>query len=120
MIVTTAMISMTVMIDNQGDIMTRIKYLKEGSLLTSKATIVCGLHNVSVKLFVDLKSFQLVDVDSGDVLVVGEAKTESALKIAAKSELKKLGAIFGDEIRRHTNDLTEESSNDLTDNGIAC
>ena len=98
----------------------RIRYNKNGDVLTSKKTVVCGLHNVQVVLNTKFFSFSLTDIDSGDVLAVGTANTVPALKIAAKVELKKLGAVFGDEIRRHTNDLTEESSNDLTDNGIAC
>ena len=97
--------------------MIRVKYNKDGDVLTSKKTILCGRSNVQAVLNTAFLSFSLTDVDSGDVLAVGTAKTVPALKIATKAELAKLGAVFGDEIRRHT---IEEGLDRTELNGIAC
>lgn len=87
----------------------RIRYLNHGGLLTSTKTVVCGLHNVQVVLNTEFLSFSLTDVDSGEVLGVGTAKTVPALKIAAKLELVKMGAIFLDEVRRGSEASNEET-----------
>lgn len=79
--------------------MTRIRYNKNEQGLLVSAPILAGTQLVQVELDVQNTRFRVLDATSGQPLHDETASSEQTLKIAAKRQLRSMGASFNDEVR---------------------
>jgi hypothetical protein len=88
--------------------MTRIRYTNVEGVLISKP-VIAGTEVLTV--FIDLNNLTM-DIRSANNQTVtnGNAATVAKLKGMAKKELKSLGVIFNDEVRRRTDNHTDPTT----------
>lgn len=88
---------------------TRIRYTKDGNLLSSRRVFSVNLNDseISAKVILntDSMTFTIVDSATDEVLLTGgRTKNLAVLKIQAKEGLKELGYEFSSEVRNRGED----------------